>query len=85
MAVAGPACQRRRARDSTHAEGADRDECALHNAISDLSGVSGQAMIRAIVSGQRDPRALAALRDPRIQASEEEIIHSLQGNWKEDV
>jgi len=57
----------------------------LHNAISDLSGVSGQAMIRAIVSGQRDPRALAALRDPRIQASEEEIIHSLQGNWKEDV
>jgi len=42
-------------------------------------------MIRAIVSGQRDPRALAALRDPRIQASEEEIIHSLQGNWKEDV
>jgi transposase len=55
----------------------------LHNAISDLSGVSGQAMIRAIVSGQRDLRALTALRDPRIQASEQEIIHSLQGNWKD--
>jgi transposase len=57
----------------------------LHNAISDRSGVSGPAMIRAMVSGQRDPRALAALRDPRIQAREPEIIHSLQGNWKEDV
>jgi transposase len=57
----------------------------LHNAISDLSGVSGQEMIRAMVSGQHDPRALAALRDARIQASEQEIIQSLQGNWKEDV
>jgi len=57
----------------------------LHIAISDLSGVTGQAIIRAILSGQRDPRALAALRHWRIQATEEEIIHSLQGNWKEDV
>jgi transposase len=57
----------------------------LHNVISDLSGVSGQAIIRAIVSGQRDPQTLAALRDSRIQASAEEIIPSLQGNWKEDV
>ncbi len=57
----------------------------LHIAISDISGVTGQAIIRAILSGQRDARALAALRDPRIQATEEEIMHSLQGNWKEDV
>jgi transposase len=54
----------------------------LHNAISDLSG---QAIICAILSGQRDPRKLAALRHWRIQASEEEILHSLQGNWKQDV
>jgi hypothetical protein len=57
----------------------------LHIAISDLSGVTGQAIIRALLSGQRDPRKLAALRDRRIQATEEEIIHSLQGNWKQDV
>ena len=55
----------------------------LHNAIRDLSEVSGQAMIRAIVSGQRDAQALAALLDPRIQASEAEIIHNPQGNWEE--
>jgi transposase len=57
----------------------------LHIAISDLSGVTGQAIIRALLSGQRDLRKLAALRDRRIQATEEEIIHSLQGKWKQDV
>ena len=43
----------------------------LHIAISDLSGVTGQAIIRAILAGERDPHALAGLRDCRIQASEE--------------
>lgn len=57
----------------------------LHIALSDISGVSGQAIIRALLAGQRDPQALAALRDRRCQASQEEIVHSLQGNWKEDV
>ena len=57
----------------------------LHHAISDLSGQTGQAIIGAILSGQRDPRKLAALRHGRIPAREEEIIHSLQGNWKPEV
>jgi transposase len=57
----------------------------LHNAISDLSGQTGQAIIRALLSGRRDPRELAALRHWRIQATEEEIIHSLQGDRKQEV
>lgn len=57
----------------------------LHNVISDLSGMTGQAIVRAILSGQRDPVRLAALRDRRIQAPQEEIGNSLRGNWKEDV
>jgi len=57
----------------------------LANTISDISGVSGQAIIRAIVGGERDPWVLARLRDRRIAASEEEIALSLQGNWREDV
>jgi transposase len=57
----------------------------LANAISDISGLTGQAIIRAIVTGIRDPWELAKLRDRRIAASEEEIAHSLQGNWREDV
>ena len=57
----------------------------LANAISDISGVTGQAILRAIVAGIRDPWELAKLRDKRIAASEEEIAHSLQGHWREDV
>jgi transposase len=57
----------------------------LANAISDISGVTGQKIIRAIVDGERDGRALARLRHGTIQASEEEIAHSLQGRWREDL
>jgi len=57
----------------------------LHNALSDISGVSGQAIIRALLKGERNARVLAKLRDRRCEASEEEIMQSLQGNWKEDV
>lgn len=57
----------------------------LTNVISDISGVTGMAIVRAIVEGERDPRVLAKLRDGRIQAREEEIAHSLEGNWREEV
>jgi len=57
----------------------------LANVISDISGVTGMAIIRAIVKGERDPRALARLRDRRIQASEEEIAHSLEGHWRSET
>jgi transposase len=57
----------------------------LANAISDISGVSGLAILRAILKGERDPQRLAQLRDRRIQASEEEVAASLQGHWREDV
>jgi transposase len=57
----------------------------LSNAISDISGVTGQAIIRAIVKGERDPWKLAGLRDRSIQASEEELAHSLEGHWREDT
>jgi transposase len=57
----------------------------LANAISDVSGLTGQAIIRAILKGERDPGKLAQLRHYRIQASEEEIARSLEGNGREDV
>ena len=53
---------------------------ATHIALSDISGVSGQALIRALLAGERDTKVLAKLRDPRCQASEEGIVQSLQGN-----
>jgi transposase len=54
----------------------------LGRAISDVAGVTGQKIVRAIVAGERDPQELAAYRDRRIKASEEEIAASLQGTWR---
>jgi transposase len=56
----------------------------LANVISDISGMTGQAIIKAILAGERDPRELAAYRDGRVKASEEEIARSLEGNWQDD-
>ena len=56
----------------------------LANVISDISGTSGQAIIRSILAGERDPQKLARLRDQRIRASAEEVARSLEGNWQED-
>src|SRR5215207_1084749 len=57
----------------------------LSNVISDISGVSGMAILRAIVAGQRDPQQLAALCDPRIRASHDQIAKSLEGNWRAEL
>jgi transposase len=56
----------------------------LANVLSDVSGMTGQAIIKAILAGERDPHELAALRDWRVKASKEEIARSLEGNWQED-
>ena len=56
----------------------------LANAISDIGGVSGQAIVRSILAGERDARKLAGLRDRRIKAGEEEVARSLEGNCQED-
>ncbi len=54
----------------------------FHHVISDLTGLTGLAILDAIVAGERDPAVLARLRDPRIKASEETIRKSLEGNWR---
>jgi transposase len=54
----------------------------IHHAISDMTGLTGLAIVDAIVKGQRDPVELAKLRDPHIRASEETIRKSLVGNWR---
>src|SRR5205809_6874379 len=57
----------------------------LANVLSDVSGMTGQAIIKAILGGERDPHKLAAFRDCRVKASEEQIARSLEGNWQEDL
>ena len=54
----------------------------IQHVISDMTGLTGLAIIDAILAGERDPVELAKLRDPRIKASPEVIQKSLVGNWQ---
>ena len=54
----------------------------LANVISDVVGETGQKILRAIVAGERDGSAWAAMKNARIRASVDEIAKSLQGNWR---
>jgi len=56
----------------------------LGSVLADVAGATGQKIVRAIVAGERDPNTLAAYRDVRVKASEEEIAKSLQGNWRDE-
>src|SRR2546430_1529960 len=57
----------------------------LANVLMDISGTAGQAIIKAILAGERNPHKLAEFRDPRVKASEEQIAQSLEGNWQPDL
>jgi transposase len=57
----------------------------LANVISDLSGLTGQTIVRAILAGERDSKKLAELSHPQIRASREEIAKSLEGNWRSEL
>lgn len=54
----------------------------IQHVISDITGVTGMAILNAILTGQRDPVELAKLRDCRIKASEEVVRKSLVGNYR---
>jgi transposase len=56
----------------------------LHHVVSDITGLTGMTIIRAILAGDRDPQVLAQYRDPRCKASEEVIAKSLEGNYRDD-
>jgi transposase len=49
--------------------------------LADIMGTTGQAIIRAIVAGERDPVTLARLRHPACHSSEETIAKALTGTW----
>ncbi len=62
----------------------DQMNLQLHHVISDLSGTTGMAILDAILAGERDPRKLAALRDPRIRADAKTIARSLVGDYRRE-
>jgi transposase len=54
----------------------------LHNVVTDITGATGMRIIKAILGGERNPDALAAMRDPRCKNSTATIARSLKGNYR---
>ena len=54
----------------------------LQHVISDITGITGMRIIRAIVAGERDRQKLAAMRDIRTKANEQTIAKALEGDYR---
>jgi transposase len=54
----------------------------LTTVLGDATGVTGQKIIRAIVAGERDPQALARLRDRRCKHTAQQIATALDGRYR---
>ena len=56
----------------------------LDIAVTDITGQTGMRILESILSGERDPKKLARLRDPRVKKPEAEVAAALNGNFKPD-
>jgi transposase len=56
----------------------------LHHVISDITGVTGMKIIRAILAGEHDAARLAELKDWRIKNSAETIANALTGDYRDE-
>ena len=56
----------------------------IHSVISDVMGKTGKAIIKALLTGERDPAKFLQYIDPRIKATRETLLKSLTGNWREE-
>ena len=56
----------------------------LHNVVSDITGVTGMKIIKAILGGERDPQVLARNRHECCRSSSETIAQSLVGNYRDE-
>src|SRR6202051_4137613 len=56
----------------------------LDQAVTDITGVTGMSILRAILNGKRDPKELAMLRNPGCAKSEEQIAEALTGHYRDE-
>ena len=56
----------------------------LHKVLSDVTGVTGMHIIRAIISGERDPQQLALMREPGVKNTPETIAKALEGDYRQE-
>jgi len=62
----------------------DQMNLKLHRVVTDITGVTGMRIIRAILAEERNPVTLAQMRDPRCKNTTETIAKALEGNWREE-
>ena len=67
-----------------YAESPYRDEHPVHKVITDITGMTGMRIIRAILAGERNPPVLANMKDYRIQSSVHDIVKSLERNYRQE-
>jgi transposase len=54
----------------------------LHKVLSDITGVTGMKIIKAILAGERNPVVLAQMKHPLVQSSTDTIAQALTGDWR---
>jgi transposase len=62
----------------------DQMNVQVHHVLTDITGVTGTAIVEAILAGQRDPRVLAGFRDKRVKASEQTLAAALTGDYRRE-
>ena len=62
----------------------DQMNVRVHRAVKEIDGMTGMAILRAIVKGERDPLKLTKFRQPHCNKSEQEMADELTGHWRED-
>ncbi len=62
----------------------DQMNVQVHHVLTDITGVTGTAIVEAILAGQRDPRVLAGFRDKRVKASEQILAAALTGDYRNE-
>lgn len=62
----------------------DQMNVQVHRAVTDLTGQTGMAIVRAIAGGERNPQQLAKLRSKRCKHTPEQFVEYLSGNWREE-
>lgn len=54
----------------------------LHKVLTNITGLTGMSIIRAILAGEHNPSVLASMRDRRVKKTEVEIMKALQGDYR---
>lgn len=60
----------------------DQMNVQVHHVLTDITGVTGTAIVEAMIKGERRAEVLAGFRDPRVKASEQTLVAALTGDYR---